>query len=188
MKTAPSLLAIGAIIISCNASAATDLTAMESELDVNPVESCGDGIELYKEGDLKGAVELINLCRDEMMQMSEQIAAAAFVDELMGFTGDPIRQQNAMGFSQIERRYRNGDQQIEVSLASGKAASMMQTIVGVAGRQTRIGKHKGFIIAQNNDITVYIPIENIAITFKSKTVDQKMLKSFAKQFMKGVAN
>ncbi len=171
-----------------SATTATDLSKLESELDVNPVESCSDGIELYREGDLKGAVELINLCRDELMQMSEQLAAAAFLDEIMGFTGAKLRQQNAMGFSQIERKYSAGDQGIEVTLSGGQAASMMQSIIGISGRKTRIGKHSGFIIAQNDEVTVYVPLDELALMFKSRTVDQKLLKKFAKEFLKGFAN
>ncbi len=165
--------------------AAVDISSLENELDVNPVESCTDGLELYREGDLKGAIELIGLCRDEMAQMGEQLAAAAFADEILEFTGEPLRQQNALGFSQMERKYRKGDQVIDVTLSGGQGAAMMQTVIGVAGKQTRVGKHKGFIIAQNNDITIYVPIDNQALSFKSRTVDQKMLKRFAKAFLKG---
>jgi len=188
MKTTALILIATTMSISSNAFAAADLAALENDLDVYPVESCGDGIELYKEGDLKGAVELISLCHDEMMQISEQIAVTAFVDEIMGFSGDKLRQQNAMGFSQIERRYRNGEQIIEVSLGSGKGASIMQSIIGIAGRKTRIGKYSGYIITQSNDITVYIPFDDKSMTFKSTTADQKLIKKFAKIFMKGIAN
>ena len=165
--------------------AAVDISALEAELDVNPVESCTDGVELYKDGDLKEALELINLCRDEMVQMSEQLAAAAFADQVLDFTGEPLRQQNALGFSQMERKYTNGDQVIDVTFSGGQGAVVMQTMISVAGKQTRIGKHKGFIVAQPNDTSIYVPLDNRALMFNSRTVDQKLLKKFAKAFLKG---
>ena len=184
MKIKPLLFISMTILAPNTLLAATDLAALESELDVNPVESCSDGIALYKEGDLKGALELVSLCHDEMMQLSEQMATTAFPDEVMGFTGDKIRQQSAMGFSQIERQYRNGNQTIDVSLNSGKSASMMQTFIGVSGRKTRIGKHSGFIIAENNDNSIYVPLDDRTLVFQSRTADQKLLKKFAKIFLK----
>ncbi|MEM7208155.1 MAG: hypothetical protein AAF434_10045 [Pseudomonadota bacterium] len=164
---------------------AFDLSALEEELDVNPVESCNDGLELYQEGDLKGALELITLCRDEMSQINEQRVSAAFVDNVMDFVGDPLRHQNAMGFSQMERKYRKDNLDIDVALSTGQGATMMQSLVGVAGKKTRIGKFSGYVISQGNDNTFYIPLDGMALSIKSRTVEQKQLKQFAKAFMKG---
>ncbi|MEM7293687.1 MAG: hypothetical protein AAF420_09895 [Pseudomonadota bacterium] len=186
MKTLMPVLTVMAVVYAPSALAAVDINALEEDLDVNPRESCADGLELYAEGDLKGALELITLCRDEVAMVNEQVASTAFVDQILDFVGDPIRNQNAMGFSQIERRYRNGDQDINVTLSTGQGATMMQSIVGVAGKKTRVGKHSGSIIAQGNETTLYISLDGMALSFQSRTVEAKSVKKFAKEFMKGV--
>ncbi len=184
MNIKKSLLAVSTALISNGVFAAADLSALERDLDVNPVESCNEGVELYRSGDLKGALELIGLCHDEMMQISEEISAAAFVDTVLNFTGDPIRQQNALGFSQLERKYRSGDQVIDVTLSGGQAATMMQSVIAVSGKKIRLGKFTGFIISQNNDNSIYVTIDERALMFKTRTVDKKRFKKFSKEFLR----
>ncbi len=51
----------------------------------------------------------MEICKDEMEQMNQYMAASSFKDEIAGLHGGEIRQQNAMGFTQIERIYTNGE-------------------------------------------------------------------------------
>jgi len=165
------------------AVSAVDFKALEEQLDVNPVDSCKEAIELYQDGDLKGAIELVSLCKDEMGQINQNIAAAAFKDEVMGYKGGKLNQAGAMGFSQITRIYSKDGTQIEAELSSG-GAGMMQMAMGFAGRKIRLGKHSATLIQDGKVNTILLPVGEGILTFTSKEIDVKALKRFAKAFLK----
>lgn len=162
---------------------AVDLKALEQELDVNPVESCQEAIQLYQDGDLKGALELVSLCKDEMGQINQNIASASFKDEVMGFRAGELSQGGAMGFTQISRTYSRDGDDIEAALSSG-GAGMMQMAMSFAGRKIRLGKHSATLMQDGKEITIFVPVGDGALTFTSRDVDVKTLKKFAKAFLK----
>jgi|GEM_PF-7086410 len=162
---------------------AVDLKALEEQLDVNPMDSCKEAIELYQDGDLQGAIELVTLCKDEMGQINQNIAAASFKDEVMGFKGGELSQGGAMGFTQISRVYSQDDTQIEAALSSG-GAGMMQMAMSFAGRKIRLGKHSATLMQDGKGNTIFVPVGEGALTFSSRSVDVKTLKKFAKAFLK----
>lgn len=165
------------------AVSAVELKALEKQLDVNPVDSCKEAIELYQDGDLKGAIELVSLCKDEMGQINQSIAAAAFKDEIMGFKAGELSQGGAMGFTQITRVYSKDDMQIEAELSSG-GAGMLQMAMGMAGRKIRLGKHSATLMQDGKQNTILLTVGEGILTFTAKGADLKILKKFAKAFLK----
>ncbi len=165
--------------------AAGEFDALEQQLDVNPLENCQEAIQLYQDGDLNGAIELIGLCKDEMEQIKQNLAAASFQDEVMGFTGGKLSQGGAMGFTQVERTYSRDGDSVQVTLTSGGAAGMMQMAMGFAGRKVRIGRSTGTLIEEAGETTLFVAHDAGSFTFVSQTLDGKQLKQFAREFLKG---
>jgi hypothetical protein len=189
MNNRPGYLVASALALGLSAgavsAAGTDLKALEQKLDVNPMESCQEAMQYYQEGDLRSAIEYADICKSEMEQMGQQMAATSFKDEVASFQGGELREQNAMGFMQIERAYTKDGKKIEVTMSSGKNANMMLMAMSVSGRKTRVGKHNGFVVNQGGENLIYVPVADSAFIFKSKQVDGKDLKKFAKEFLKG---
>ena len=163
---------------------AGEFDALEKQLDVNPLENCQEAVQLYQDGDLKGAIDLVSLCKDEMEQIKRNLSATSFRDEVMGFTGGELSQGGAMGFSQIERTYTRGDSSIQVTLSSGGGAAMMQMAMGFAGRKVRVGRNTGTLVEEGEEITLFVNHDAGSFTFVTRSLGAKELKRFAREFLK----
>ncbi len=64
---------------------------------------------------------------------------------------------------------------------------MMQMAIAVSGRKTRIGKHSEFVLNQGNVNMIYVRVEDAALMYKSKNVESKPMKRFAKEFIRDFA-
>jgi len=164
---------------------AGEFDTLEQQLDVNPLENCQEAIQLYQEGDLNGAIELAGLCKDEMEQIKQNLAAASFKDEVMGFAGGELSQGGAMGFTQVERTYSRDGDSVQVTLTGGSAAGMMQMAMGFAGRKVRVGRNTGTLVEENGEATLFVAHDAGSFTFVSQTLDGKQLKQFARELTKG---
>lgn len=173
-----------ALLLSATAHA-VDVKSLETELDLNPMEACEETIEYYREGDLDSAVAAGEVCISEMKEMKQHVAAGSFPDEIEGFVGGETRQQNAMGFNQIEREYvKDGEGTINVMHTGGGMANMMQMAINVSGRKTRLGKHNGHILDQGGERTIFVQLGESALMIQSRDVAIKVMKRFAKAFLK----
>lgn len=185
MNTFGPLCLLPVALLAFQSVQAADLTALEQELDLNPLESCQEAIEYYQEGELGSAAESADICASEMKEMQQHQAASSFPDEVDGFVGGEIDRQNVMGFNQIERIYtKEGVGRITVTLSGGQMAGMMQMAINVSGRKTKLGKHSGHILSQNGDNSIYVPMGEAALNMQSQDVAVKIMKRFGKRFLK----
>lgn len=74
-------------------------------------QACLDAAKLIQEDDdLEGAIEEATWCLTGLKQLQEEIKLSIFPDELEGFVGGEIENQNVMGMTMIGRSYtRDGD-------------------------------------------------------------------------------
>lgn len=184
-KHAPICVISFALLLPLLPLQAADMKALERELDLNPMEACEEVIEYYRGGNLDAALASGEVCVSEMKEMKQHVAAGAFPDDIEGFAGGETRQQNTMGFTQIERSYvKEGEGTINVSHTGGGMANMMQMAINVSGRKSRFGQHSGHIIDQGGERTIYVPVGDSALMFQSRDVAINVMKRFAKAFLK----
>ena len=70
------------------------------------------------------AIEELSWAKKELEKLNNGKIAKLFPDELVGFKGQKIENSSALGFTNIERKYTNGKDTIQVSLTGGSAEGM----------------------------------------------------------------
>lgn len=159
--------------------------------DDTPDVICKSAAELAKEGDLEGALEEARWCVTLLEQMQQNQVTKYFPDEVKGFTGNELEQQNAMGFQMTSRHYTNGEKSISVSLNGGSTGSAMDAFSAIAsfgmqaggGEKVRIQRRTGQLIKDSGDLTLTITMKSGGVlVFETDSVDKAALKAFAKAF------
>lgn len=102
-------------------------------------QACIDAAKLIQEeDDLDGAIEEATWCLTGLKQLQEEIKLSLLPDELNGFTGGEINNQNMMGMAVIERDYTRDGKTISLILTSTSGAG--GAAAGGLGALAELGK------------------------------------------------
>jgi len=173
-----------ASFIAVSSAAGTAVAA-----DDDPVAACAEAVSLYKDDDVEGALEEARWCVSQLEQIRQNSVASFFRDEIAGYQGGELSNQQAMGISMIERSYTNGDQQIDVSLTGGASANnafaalaQMGMSSGM-GQKVRIQKRTGTLTDENGTVTVMVSLKSGGmLQFESYSASSDEVVEFANAF------
>ncbi|WP_416307681.1 hypothetical protein [Neptunicella sp. SCSIO 80796] len=176
------------LIISLNACLILSAPAMAQE---SPQQSCSNAASLYAKKDLEGALEEARWCVKLMEQEKQGKTATFFKDNILGYSGDEMNQQQVMGMSVIERDYRKKDATINVSLSAGASGAMANAFSAMAqfglqsgqGKALRIQRRTATDMSDNEQAELQVTLKSGGfITFKSSDIDSEALIAFANAF------
>ncbi|NMH59537.1 hypothetical protein [Alteromonas ponticola] len=154
-------------------------------------ESCKSAAELYAEGDLDNALEDARWCVTLMEQQQQAQTNTFFKDEIGGYRGSELEQQNAMGMNVVTRQYRKGDKSINVTLNSGGGGTAMQAFSALAqfgmqagaGQKVRIQKRTAMTSMENNNASVSVNLRSGGmLMFESSSASMDEVLAFAREF------
>ncbi|MCW8090320.1 hypothetical protein [Alteromonas sp. ASW11-130] len=157
----------------------------------SPEDSCKGAAELYANGDLETALEEARWCVTLMEQEQQAQTNTHFKDEVNGYSGSELEQQNAMGFNVVSRQYSKGDKQIKVTLNSGSSGSAMQAFSALAqfgmqsgtGQKIRVQRRTAMTSTENNNATVSVNLRSGGmLVFESRTASLDEVVAFAEEF------
>lgn len=157
----------------------------------SPEKICKSAAELYSDGDLEGALEEAKWCVTLMEQEKQAATNQYFKDEINGFVGGKLEQQNAMGFMMTNRPYEKDDLLIDVSLNTGSAGGALQAFSAIAqfgmqagaGKKMRIQRRTAMASNDGGNATVTVTLKSGGmLQFESRDVDLDTLVAFAKAF------
>ena len=159
--------------------------------DDDPAKLCKQAAELYKEGDLEGALEEAKWCVTQLEQLKQNQTVKFFKDTINGYTGGEVTQQSAMGFTMIERNYSKANKEIKVALTGGNSGGALSAFSALAqfGLQTagtskvRIQKRSAVVTDENGRLSMMITLKSGAMLgLESDAVSKDELIDFAKAF------
>lgn len=175
-------------VVLLSAALALPVAAFEED----PAKLCQSAAELFKEGDIEGALEEARWCVTQLEQLKQNQTAKYFKDEILGFKGEELSQQSAMGMTVVERTYNKGDKYIRVSLTGGAASGAMGAFSALAqfgmqantnANKVRIQRRTAVVSKDGSDVTVMVTLKSGSmLNFESSNVSQEDVVNFAKQF------
>jgi len=126
------------VLVPC--SVGVLLATINMGVNAGPVddaaEACIDAARLIQEeDDLEGAIEEATWCLTGLTQLREEIKLSLFPDELNGYTGGEIENENALGLNIIKRSYTNDNRSIDLTLTTTSGAG-----AGAFGALGELGK------------------------------------------------
>jgi hypothetical protein len=157
----------------------------------SPQDSCKNAAALYADGDLDGALEEAKWCVTLLEQMKQENIAKFFKDDILGYKGNELESQNAMGFSSTKREYLKADKQISVSLSGMASSNGMDAFAALAqigltaggGKKVRIQKRTASIMADNGNVQILVTLKKGGtLVFESNDVNAEELQRFAEAF------
>ena len=157
----------------------------------SPKDACKSAASLYSEGDIEGALEEARWCVSLLEQEQQNLTSKFFLDEIEGYKGGNLDNQNAMGFSLINRTYQKGSKRIEVSLNAGTSGAALQAFSAIAqlgtqfgnGKKIRIQKRTALATNDNGTKTVTVTLRSGGMLhFESSSIEIDALIEFAKAF------
>lgn len=185
-NTKKHIFLIGCIFFA--SSTAFDVNAYEED----PAKTCKSAAELFKEGDVDGALEEARWCVTQLEQMKQGQISEYFKDEVNGYKGGKIASQQAMGMSSVERSYTKKGSKIKVSLAGGassagnsafSALAQFGLQMGGSGTKVRIQRRSAVINNKGNSVQLIVTLKSGGmLNFDSRDVDEDELVAFAKKF------
>ncbi len=160
--------------------------------DDDPQATCKSAAELFKEGDIDGALEEARWCVTQLEQMKQKQVSTFFKDSIHGYKGGKINQQQVMGMSMVERAYSQDGNIIKVILtggnsqAAGNALSALTSFglkMGVTGKRVRIQKRSATINDEGKMIKLIVTLKNGGVlNFESNDISSEDIIAFAKKF------
>lgn len=157
----------------------------------SPQDSCKNAAALYADGDLDGALEEAKWCVTQLEQLKQDNIAKFFKDSILGYQGNELESQNAMGFSSTKREYLKDDKQISVSLSGMASANGMDAFAALAqigltaggGKKVRIQKRTASIMVDNSNVQILVTLKKGGtLVFESNDVNADELQRFAEAF------
>jgi hypothetical protein len=159
--------------------------------DDTPAETCSSAASLFKEGDIEGALEEARWCVTQLEQLKQGKVSSFFKDEINGFKGGKLEQQQAMGISMIERNYSKDGQVIKVSLSGGASGAASNAFAALAsfgmqstnGKKVRIQRRTAMINDEGGNVQVVVTLKSGGmLTFESNDLNSNDATAFAKAF------
>jgi len=190
----------GMMIVNCNKTKALSIllttifalnftTAIYAEDD--PSSACASAVSLYKDGDFEGALEDAKWCVTQLEQLKQSKVSSFFKDEINGYKGGEIQQQQAMGFSMVERSYSKNGKIIKVLLSGGASGAGNNAFAALAslgmnsakGKKVRIQRRTGFISTKNKKTELVVTLKSGGmLTLESRDVSPDGIMAFIKKF------
>lgn len=167
------------------------VAAPMSFADDTPAETCASAASLFKEGDIEGALEEARWCVTQLEQLKQGKISSFFKDEINGFKGGKLEQQQAMGISMIERSYSKDGKIIKVSLSGGASGAASNAFAALAsfgmqssnGKKVRIQRRTAMINDDGGNIQAVVTLKSGGmLTFESNDLNSADVTSFAKAF------
>jgi hypothetical protein len=159
--------------------------------DETPADTCARAASLFKEGDIEGALEEAKWCVTQLEQMKQGKVSSFFKDEIDGFKGGKLDQQEAMGISMIERAYSKDGKIILVSMSGGVSGAANNAFAAIAslgmqatnGKKVRIQRRTANITEEDGDTQIIVTLKSGGmLTFESNDMSSDDLVAFAKAF------
>ena len=156
-----------------------------------PADTCSSAVSLFKEGDIEGALEEARWCVTQLEQLKQGKVSSFFKDEINGFKGGKLEQQQAMGISMIERNYSKDGKVIKVSLSGGASGAASNAFAALAsfgmqstnGKKVRIQRRTAMISDDGGNIQVVVTLKSGGmLTFESNDLNSNDAIAFAKAF------
>ena len=168
------------------------LTTNTTLADDGPSQTCSNAADLAKEGDVAGALEEARWCVTQLEQLKQNEVTSFFKDNISGYKGSKIEQQQVMGMSIIERNYTKDDSQIKVTLTGGESKAASNAFSALAsfgmqmapsGKKIRIQKRSAVIMDDDGSAQVVVTLKSGGmLTFESSSVSVNSVAAFAKKF------
>lgn len=156
-----------------------------------PEDTCNSAASLFKEGDIEGALEEAQWCVTQLEQLKQGRVSSFFKDEIDGFKGGKLDQQQAMGISMIERNYSKDGKVIKVSLSGGASGAANNAFAALAsfglqstnGTKIRIQRRTAMVSDESGDINIVVTLKSGGmLTFESNDLNSDDTTAFAKAF------
>jgi hypothetical protein len=156
-----------------------------------PADTCASAASLFKEGDIEGALEEARWCVTQLEQLKQGKVSSFFKDEINGFKGGKLDQQQAMGISMIERNYSKDGKVIKVSLSGGASGAASNAFAALAsfgmqssnGKKVRIQRRTAMISDDGGNVQVVVTLKSGGmLTFESNDLNSSDATAFAKAF------
>ena len=182
------------------------LAAAQTGVNANAVDdaaqACIDAATLIKEeDDLEGAIEEATWCLTGLTQLREEIKLSLFPDELNGYTGGEIDNENALGLNVIKRAYTQDTRTIDVTLTTtntngagalgafgelGKLFGAMESAGGMGinnGKKIRIQKRTVIVSDTGGQGLLNIQLKSGgSLTVESTQLNSDALVEFMRDF------
>lgn len=156
-----------------------------------PADTCTSAADLFKDGDIEGALEEARWCVTQLEQLKQGETSAFFKDEINGFKGGKLDQQQAMGISMIERSYSKDGKIIKVSLSGGASGAASNAFAALAsfgiqssnGKKVRIQRRTAMISDDGGNVQAVVTLKSGGmLTFESNDLNSDDVTAFAKAF------
>jgi len=156
-----------------------------------PAETCNSAAELFREGDVEGALEEARWCVTQLEQLKQDQTATFFADEILGYKGGELNSQQAMGMSIVERSYNKDGKGIDVTLTGGASGGMNNAFAAIAsfgmqsaqGQKVRIQKRTAVVTNDDGTAQVMVTLKSGGmLNFESSDVSSDEVIEFAKAF------
>jgi len=121
----------------------TPQVAMANAVD-DAADACIEAARLIREeDDINGAIEEAQWCLEGMTQLKEEIKLSLLPDEIEGFVGGEISNQNMLGMSVIERDYTRDDEALNLSITTSGSGGSGAAGLGALGELGKLFENAG---------------------------------------------
>lgn len=159
--------------------------------------ACLEAARLIQEDqDFDGAMEEAQWCMEGLKQIKQAQTLAVFPDEVGGYVGGEVSNENMLGMSMIERAYAQDGKSINISLmagsgsgaAAGGLAALAQLGMGLGGagggKKIRIQKRTVVDTSeQNGNASFMVQLKSGGMmTVESSSVPSEEVVAFLREF------
>ena len=147
------------------------------------------------------AIEELSWAEKELQKLNTQKLANVLPSEVNGFKGENPKIETALGFTNIERQYKNGGKSIKLSITGGGGGAMgglaglakmgMMMGGGTAGTdQFRIDGRTASLNTEsgNPEVTIFLESGSMMMLSAQSGVDGAELKKFAEAIKVGTVD
>jgi len=161
------------------------------QAEEDAADTCKSAAKLFKDGDLDGALDDARWCVTQLEKLKQGQTSSLFKDEIDGYTGDELSEQQAMGISIVERTYSKGGNSISVSMSGGAMGMANNAFAAIAamgmqaaqGEKVRIQRRTAVVTKDGSETSVAVTLKTGGmLTFSSSNVDKDELLNFANAF------
>jgi len=189
-NTTVSKAVTGVLFCSVMVAYSSQLSAQESKDDT--IAACEEAARFLEEGDIDAALDEAEWCREGLLQMKQSQTLAVFPDEVGGYKGREVTNDNVLGMVTMGREYQNGGKTIDLQLVSGGIAGLgslgqlfnsLGSIAGVDGEKIRIQRRT--VVNSSDDTNTLLTVSLKSggmLTVKSSTVSGDDAVEFLRAF------
>lgn len=164
-------------------------------------DACIEAARLIREeDDISGAIEEAEWCLEGMTQLKEEIKLSLLPDEIEGFVGGEISNQNVLGMSVIERDYTRDDESLKLAITTsgsgggagglgalgelGKLFENAGAMGGAAtGRKVRVQKRTVLASDDGGEGSLNVTLKSGgSLSITSQQLDSEELLDFLRSF------